>query len=276
MPFANLEDRVMLHLTGTDTRAFLQGLLTSDMAALAPERPLWAALLSPQGKALFDMILFDDGCGGVWLDCEGCRAEDLGRRLTMYRLKRAVAIERSEVGVLAAWGESVRPGWPSDPRLAALGQRSPGSPIEGAADAATWHAHRYALGVPEGAADLGIDRTLWLEANAAELHGVSFTKGCYVGQENTARMHYRASVRRRLLPVTLGADPGEARTIMAGERAAGELRGWRGEHGIAWMRVEFAGAALSLEGVPLRVNWPVWLPQADTNMEADARADPEG
>ena len=259
MPFANLEDRAMLHLTGADTRAFLQGLLTTDLATLAPERPLWAGLLSPQGKALFDMILFDDGGGGVWVDCEAARADDLARRLSMYRLKRAVAIERSPVGVLAAWGESAKAGWPDDPRLPALGLRSPGYPIEGAADAAAYHDHRRAHGVPEGAADLGIDKTLWLETNAVELNGVSFTKGCYVGQENTARMHHRDKVRRRLLSVALSADPGEERAIMAGERAGGELRGWRGARGIAWMRMEHAEAALTLGGAAVRVEWPAWL-----------------
>jgi len=264
MPIANLEDRAMVHVTGVDARAFLQGLLTHDVASLVPERPLWAALLSPQGKALFDMILFDDGGGGVWLDCEAARADDLVRRLTMYRLKRAVGIERSPVGVLAVWGEERRAGWPDDPRLAALGQRSPGYPVAGAADAAAYRAHRYTLGVPEGAADLGIDATLWLEANAAELNGVSFAKGCYVGQENTARMHYRANVRRRLLPVELTADPGEAREIMAGERAAGELRGFAGARGIAWLRLGLASAALTLDGAAVRVVWPDWLP-------ADAR-----
>ncbi len=261
MPFANLEDRAMLHLTGVDTHAFLQGLLTSDIAALAPERPLWAALLSPQGKALFDMILFDDGGGGVWMDCEASRADDLARRLTMYRLKRAVTIERSPVGVLAGWGDSGRPGWPVDPRLPALGLRSPGYPLEGALEAAAWHAHRLAQGVAEGAGDLGIDKTLWLEANAVELNGVSFTKGCYVGQENTARMHHRDRVRRRLLPVTLSAEPGEAREIFAGERAAGELRGHLGDRGIAWLRLEYADVPLTLNGADIWIDWPVWLPR---------------
>lgn len=260
MPFANLEDRALLHLTGADTRAFLQGLLTQDIDTLAPQRPLWAGLLSPQGKALFDMIVFDDGDGGVWLDCEAARADELARRLTMYRLKRAVAIVRSPVGVLAAWGESAKAGWPHDPRLAELGLRSPGYPIAGAANAAVYRAHRYAHGVPEGAADLGIDRTLWLEADAVELNGVNFTKGCYVGQENTARMHHRDRVRRRLLPVTLGADPGAVRDILAGERVAGELRGWAGESGIAWLRIEHAASPLTLGGAAVRVDWPAWLP----------------
>ena len=215
------------------------------------------------------MILFDDGGGGVWLDCEATRADDLARRLGMYRLKRAVAIERSPVGVLAAWGDSGKPGWPLDPRLPALGLRSPGYPIEGAADADAWHHHRLAHGVPEGAADLGIDKTLWLEANAVELNGVSFTKGCYVGQENTARMHHRDKVRRRLLPVTLTAEPGAERAILAGERAGGELRSWRGARGIAWVRMEYADVALTLGGAPLRVEWPAWLPRGEEAASQD-------
>ena len=261
MSIATLEDRALLHVTGADARGFLQGLLTADVLALAPERPLWAGLLSPQGKALFDMILFDDGAGGVWMDCEAARADDLARRLTMYRLKRAVGIERSPMGVLAAWGEDAPPNWPLDPRLPALGRRSPGHPMPDTLGAAAYHAHRRALGVAEGAAELGVDKTLWLEANAVELNGVSFTKGCYVGQENTARMHHRDKVRRRLLAVTLATDPGEERALMDGARVAGELRASEGMIGIAWLRMEYASAPLTLGGAPVAVVWPDWLPR---------------
>ncbi len=258
MPPLHLEDRALLHLTGTDTRAFLQGLLTNDLAALAPGRPLWAGLLSPQGKALFDMMLFDDGEDGVLIDCEVARADDLARRLTMYRLKRAVAIARSPLGVLASWDDAPST-LPPDPRLPELGHRGPGDPAGAIEGVSAYRAHRLAHGVPEGTTDLGVDKTLWLEANAAELNGVSFTKGCYVGQENTARMHYRDNVRRRLLSVTLTQEPGEERAILAGDRAAGELRGWSGERGIAFLRVEAANEPLTLGGAPLRIDWPSWL-----------------
>jgi folate-binding protein YgfZ len=187
-----LVDRALMRISGEDVRGFLQGLVTNDMAALAPERPLWAGLLSPQGKALFDFILWAEG-EDVLIDCEREAAGDLARRLTLYRLRRPIRIEREET-LCVHWsieGEGVR-----DPRLAELGRRW----LEPFTAAATgWLQHRLSLGVTEGRAELGSDRILWLECNAAELNGVSFTKGCYVGQENTARMNYRSKVNRRLV-----------------------------------------------------------------------------
>lgn len=178
-------------------RGFLNGLVTNDMNALAPDRPLWAGLLTAQGKALFDFILWVDG-EDVLVDCEASEAEALARRLTLYRLRRPIKIEREE-GLAVHWSLDAE-GVP-DPRLPALGHRW----LAPADEAATgWLEHRLSLGVTEGIAELGSDKTLWLEANAAELNGVSFTKGCYVGQENTARMNYRSKVNRRLVVVPLG------------------------------------------------------------------------
>jgi folate-binding protein YgfZ len=206
MAGTTLVDRALIRLAGEDVRGFLQGLVTHDLALLAPERPLWAGLLSAQGKALFDFILWADG-DDVLIDCERDAAGDLARRLTLYRLRRPIAIGREEALCVhwSADGDGV-----ADPRLPELGRRwldeADGEP--GAAEA--WRAHRLARGVTEGKAELGQDRILWLECNAAELNGVSFTKGCYVGQENTARMNYRNKVNRRLVVVPTDA---------AGERA---------------------------------------------------------
>jgi folate-binding protein YgfZ len=205
MPATTLVDRALLRLSGEDVRGFLQGLVTHDTALLAPERPLWAGLLTPQGKALFDFILWADG-EDVLIDCEAAQAEALRKRLTLYRLRRPIRIEREE-RLTVHW--SPEQGATHDPRLAELGYRwlaPPGEPATG------WLAHRLALGVTEGAAELGQDKTLWLECNAAELGGVSFTKGCYVGQENTARMNYRSKVNRRLVVVVTDA-PGERTRI---------------------------------------------------------------
>jgi tRNA-modifying protein YgfZ len=203
-PTTRLADRALLRLAGEDVRGFLQGLVTHDLAALAPNAPLWAGLLTPQGKALFDFVLWDAGDGAVLVDCEGARADALARRLAMYRLRRAITIEPAPGAV--HWAADSPAGVP-DPRLAALGRRWLGA-ADGEDASGAWRAHRLALGVTEGVAELGEDRTLWLEANAAELNGVSFAKGCYVGQENTARMHYRAKVNRRLVVASLG-EPGE-------------------------------------------------------------------
>jgi folate-binding protein YgfZ len=202
MAATTLSDRALLRLSGEEVRPFLQGLLTNDINALAPERPLWAGLLTPQGKALFDFILWADA-EDVLVDCEAEAADDLARRLTLYRLRRNIAIGREE-GLAVHWAPARDTGAP-DPRLPELGRRwlAPrGDAAEG------WLRHRLTLGVTEGRGELGSDKTLWLECNAAELSGVSFTKGCYVGQENTARMNYRSKVNRRLVVVPTEA-PGE-------------------------------------------------------------------
>ncbi|HEX8194010.1 MAG TPA: folate-binding protein [Allosphingosinicella sp.] len=201
MAETTLADRALLRLSGEDVRGFLQGLVTNDTASLAPERPLWAGLLSPQGKALFDFILWVDG-EDVLIDCEAEAAADLQKRLTLYRLRRKIAIA-PETALAVHWSAAGSEGV-ADPRLAALGRRWLAPPTE---PAQGWRAHRLALGVAEGRAELGSDKTLWLECNARELGGVSFTKGCYVGQENTARMNYRSKVNRRLVAVP-ASEPG--------------------------------------------------------------------
>ena len=195
MAATTLNDRALLRLSGEDVRGFLQGLVTNDLDLLAPERPRWAGILSPQGKALFDFILWAEG-EDVLVDCERESADALMRRLTLYRLRRAITIERDE-SLAVSW--SLEGDGPPDPRLPELGRRWLGP----AADAADieWLRHRLSLGVTEGQSELGMDKTLWLECNAAELNGVSFSKGCYVGQENTARMNWRNKVNRRLVVV---------------------------------------------------------------------------
>lgn len=203
MSNTTLVDRAVIRLSGDDVRGFLQGLVTNDVTG---PLPVWAALLTAQGKALFDFIIWADG-EDVLIDCEADQADALAKRLTLYRLRRPITIARDEtLGVhWAREGEGV-----DDPRLAALGRRwiaAPATPAQG------WLAHRLSLGVTEGVAELGQDKTLWLECNAAELNGVSFTKGCYVGQENTARMNWRQKVNRRLAVVRTDADPGDRTRI---------------------------------------------------------------
>ncbi len=193
-----LSNRALVRLSGDDVCGFLNGLVTNEVAG---DLPVWAALLTPQGKVLFDFIVWADG-SDLLLDCESTQAEALIKRLSIYRLRRAIVIAR-DPALAVHWqpGDGHFP----DPRLAALGQRRLGTPSGEAAEAA-WLAQRLALGVCEGHAELG--DLLWLECNAAELNGVSFTKGCYVGQENTARMNWRAKVNRRLVVVPLAdSDP---------------------------------------------------------------------
>lgn len=201
MTATTLTDRAIIRLSGEDVRGFLQGLVTNDVSG---PLPVWAGLLTAQGKALFDFLVWADG-DDLLIDCEAAQADTLIRRLTLYRLRRAIAITRDH-DLAVHWTPSGAQGVP-DPRLAALGRRWI-APADGAAEG--WQAHRLGLGVAEGVAELGSDKTLWLETNAAELNGVSFSKGCYVGQENTARMNWRHKVNRRLGILRTSVDPGDA------------------------------------------------------------------
>ncbi len=225
MPNPRLFDRAIIRLSATeageDVRGFLQGLVTQDTAA---ELPLWTGLLSPQGKALFDFFLWADD-DDVLIDCEAGQAEALARRFSMYRLRRKIAIgvdtgmgvfwrAPAQAGLLEGKHSAATPTLlptqeHTDPRHPELGNRwlAPILPEDSDASAA-YRTHRLSLGITEGIAEFGSDQTLWLEANAAELNGVSFTKGCYVGQENTARMNWRQKVNRRMVVVPLAdADP---------------------------------------------------------------------
>lgn len=198
-----LADRALLRISGTDVRGFLQGLISADTAA---PLPAWSALLSPQGKVLFDFLLWAEG-DDILVDCEAGQADALARRLSIYKLRRPITITRDDT-LAVHWSNDSSEGTP-DPRLPELGRRWL-APISAPADG--WRAHRLSLGVTEGVAELGSDKTLWLECNARELHGVSFTKGCYVGQENTARMNYRSKVSRRLVVAPI-AEPGDRTRI---------------------------------------------------------------
>jgi folate-binding protein YgfZ len=192
MAATTLADRAIVRLSGEDVRGFVQGLVTSDVSGALP---VWAGLLTAQGKCQFDFLIWADG-QDLLFDCEAEAADDLIRRLSIYRLRRPIRIERDD-SLAVHWaldGEGA-----PDPRLPELGRRWLGPAGE---PAAGWLEHRLRLGVTEGRAELG--DLLWLECNAAELDGVSFTKGCFVGQENTARMNWRQKVNRRLFVVVGG------------------------------------------------------------------------
>jgi folate-binding protein YgfZ len=197
-----LYDRAVIRLSPSapdeDVRDFLQGLVTQDMKA---RLPLWAGLLSPQGKALFDFFLWED-CDDILIDAEAAQADALIRRLSIYRLRRKITIV-VDPGLAVYWAVNEGEGIP-DPRKAELGYRWLAAPSDDDADvSAAYLAHRLSHGVTEGLAELGSEQTLWLEANADELNGVSFSKGCYVGQENTARMNWRQKISRRMVVVPL-------------------------------------------------------------------------
>ena len=233
MANTTLKDRALIRLSGDDVRGFLQGLVTNDTSG---NLPVWAALLTAQGKALFDFLIWADE-EDVLIDCERDAAEALVKRLTLYRLRRPITIA-IEPGLAVHWAPVGDLGAP-DPRLAGLGQRWLAPADEGEGADAAWRAHRLALGVTEGRGELGDGTTLWLECNAAELNGVSFAKGCYVGQENTARMNWRQKVNRRIVVVPI-AEADEKRQMTAYPDL-----GWSVEH----RRVEAIDAAEA----------PVWM-----------------
>lgn len=200
MSGTTLSDRAVIRLSGQGVRDFLQGLVTNDVAG---PLPVWAALLTPQGKALFDFIVWaapDNGGEDLLIDAEADQADALAKRLSLYRLRKPITIARDDA-LAVHWAPDGEQGV-ADPRLPALGRRWIAPADE---EAEGWQAHRRAAGVPEGVAEIGSDKNLWLECNADLLNGVSFTKGCYVGQENTARMNWRAKVNRRLVMLPDGS-----------------------------------------------------------------------
>ena len=196
--FSRAVVRIAPEAEDEDAAQFLQGLVTNDVTGALP---VYAALLTAQGKMMFDFIVWPGGNGSLLLDCEAEAAADLSKRLSLYRLRRTLEIAVDPaLGVY--WQAELGDGGAPDPRLADLGQRwvaavsDEDQPVD-----ADYLRHRLALGVPEGRAEL--EDVLWLEANAVELQGVSFSKGCYVGQENTARMNWRQKVNRRVLVVPI-------------------------------------------------------------------------
>lgn len=263
----HLTDRAVIALEGGEARNFLQGLVTNDLARLAPGTGLYAALLTPQGKILFDFLIAE-GDGALLLDCTADRAEALLKRLTMYRLRAPVGIAlRPQLGVFA--GLSGRPAERAisfpDPRLAALGPRSIGAIAEMPdflQGPAAYHAERLAQGVPEGA-DFGSEKIFALDADLEELRGVAFDKGCYVGQELTARMKHRGTARKRIL--TIDADtalPPAGTAILCDGIEIGEILSSYGARGFALTRLdrlEEARAPLLADGKPVVLTKPAWL-----------------
>ncbi|HET7575967.1 MAG TPA: folate-binding protein [Sphingomicrobium sp.] len=196
MAVTTLTDRAVIRLSGEDVRGFVQGLVTSDVTG---ELPVWTGVLTPQGKCLFDFLIWSDG-DDLLLDCEADAIDDLAKRLSIYRLRRKLEISCDDA-LAVHWSPDGSDG-DADPRLPELGRRWLGTADE---PASGWLEHRLRLGVCEGRAELA--DLLWLECNAAELNGVSFTKGCFVGQENTARMNWRQKINRRLVVVPT-SEPG--------------------------------------------------------------------
>lgn len=268
-----LSERAVLALEGAEARDFLHSLLTCDLLPLKTGEAAYGALLTPQGKILFDLFAVATDSGFL-LDSAASSADDLLKRLLMYRLRRKLHIaRRPELAVAAAWGSERAPELDGlvyrDPRAESLGYRmiAPLEPLEGAANAAAeeYHAHRVGLGIPDSDRDIGSGVLFPHEADLDQLGGVSFTKGCFVGQEVVSRMEHRGTARSRIVPVRFDAAAVPSGTeIAAGGRSLGTVLSTSDGRGLALLRLDRAQAALSngdaltAGETPIAIEKPDW------------------
>ena len=283
MKAALLPDRGVVKVAGDAAQGFLNGLLTADIAKVAPARSRFAALLTPQGKIVVDVIVAkapsEDG-GGFFLDCPRALAGELVQKLNFYKLRaKVIAEDLSEVlGVLAVWNGSSDTEYGltyPDPRLPALGFRvmlPPHLAPQAAADLgaelvdpAAYEAHRIALGVPRGGMDFIYGDAFPHETDMDQLHGVDFEKGCYVGQEVESRMEHRGNARNRVVPIAAELTVPEAGLpVMAGERQVGVIGSSAGAQGLAMLRLDrvadafAAGTPLVAGGITISPRKPAW------------------
>jgi folate-binding protein YgfZ len=264
---AYLPDRGVIEIGGEDRVAFLQGLVSNDVALAAPGRAIWAALLTPQGKWLADFFVLAQG-ERLLLDCERAQVAMLVPRLSRYRLRAKVTVTdlSAALAVAVAWDgappEIADAIAAADPRLEQAGTRilAPSLPPS-TADAAEWDAHRLALGLPDGSRDLESEKTVLLEAGFDELNGISWTKGCYMGQELTARTRYRGLLKRRLVPVAITGDaPAPGTPILREGIEVGTMRSSHGESGLVVLRLDaLAGGPVDCAGARLSPRVPDWM-----------------
>lgn len=262
---AYLPERGVIAVAGTDRVSFLQGLVSNDVALAVPGRAVWAAFLSPQGKWLADFFIIADG-DRLLLDCDRTQAATLAPKLSRYRLRAQVTVQDVSAGfaVHAAWGDA-----PPDIGLVAADPRLPDAGWRVLADgelpttatAEDWDRHRLSLGLPDGARDLETDTTILLEAGFDELHGVSWSKGCYMGQELTARTKYRGLIKRRLVPVALdGPLPSPGTPVFRADGVeVGTMRSGRDGHGLATLRLDALAGPLRCDATRLIPQIPDWM-----------------
>jgi folate-binding protein YgfZ len=272
--------RALIALEGVDRYAFLQGIVSNDVNKATDARAIYAAFLTPQGKYLHDIFIAALG-DRLLIDCEAARRSDLLHRLSLYKLraKATLAEENRFVvglrfgdGALGALGLPAEPGHARigaesllfvDPRLAALGARAilpvDLAPCE-SGTAADYERLRLSLGVPDGSRDLAVEKAILLENGFDELNAIDWDKGCYMGQELTARTRYRGLVRKRLLPVTIeGTVPAPGTALFQDGKEAGEMRSADGDLGVALVRLEALGRGpLTADGAKLTPRRPEW------------------
>ncbi len=261
---AHLPHRGVLELKGADRVAFLNGLVSNDVSKAGPGRAVWAALLTPQGKYLVDFFVLSDG-ERLLLDVPLAEIPALAQKLRRFKLRAEVEIKdcSGQLKVIAAW-DGVPPQIPltaADPRLPQAGYRCLSeNEVPGNATARDYAAHRIALGLPDGAPDLEPDKTLLLEAGFDELGGVDWEKGCYMGQELTARTKYRGLIKRRLLPVKLETPGIAAGTpVLSNGQEVGTMRSSEGGLGLATLRLDALDKLLLADGVQITPCPPSWM-----------------
>jgi folate-binding protein YgfZ len=285
--FALLQHRSVIAVSGADRVDFLQGLISNDTTKVSAGHAIWAALLTPQGRFLNDMFVADGARGGdsdtLLLETERERAPALARKLSMYTLRSKAKVEdraaTMEVAVVFGAGANKALGIEhavsfADPRLPELGVRLLTKADEAAAllgshgflpaMPADYDALRLALGVPDGSRDLLPEKALLLESGFDELNGVDWKKGCYMGQELTARTKYRGLVRKRLFPVQLdGPLPAPGTAILANGEEVGEIRSGSGNRALAMLRLDAARGgppgALTAENTRIVAEIPAWM-----------------
>ena len=279
-----LPERGIVAISGETARDFLQGLITNDIGRVSPTCAIYAALLTPQGKFLHDFFIVEHK-DRLLLDCRRDRIPDLIKRLTMYRLRSKVEIgdesDKWEVGVMLAAGEAGEP-QPAgtaktrfdgvsyiDPRHAGMGERTirlvdeddtfPTDTVQLEKNRASYDALRISLGIPDTGADLIAEKSMPLESGFDELQGVDFEKGCYVGQEVTARMKHRKLVKKRLFPITFEGEIAPGTVVKAGDVDAGDVRSAVEGRGIALLRLDLAEkGGLSADGIAVTAEKPDW------------------
>jgi len=271
-----LVDRGVLAVSGPEARSFLQALISNDIEKVSADRAIYAALLTPQGKFLHDFFVTALG-ETLLFDCEGARSEDLERRLTFYRLRADAKIENvsDRYAVFALIGKADANSFAGgvvfdDPRLEAMDARAV-LPRDGAvaaleaagltpAPAEDYDRLRLEHGLPDGSRDIQIEKGFLLENGLDDLHGIDFEKGCYIGQELTARTKHRANIRKRLLRVDIdGPLPPPGASVMLGDKQAGEMRSGFERVGLAMLRLEVIDEAAS-SGEPLICNGATLTP----------------
>ena len=259
---ARLDDRALVSITGPDAAEWLQGLVTQTVTGMSPGEARSAALLTPQGRVLFDLLVCQ-GPEGLVLDVDAAGRDDLVSRLSLYRLRAQVVVATAPGQVFAIWGEGDPPAHAfGDPRLAALGWRLHGTDnaLPTNASVSDYARHRRALGVGEAASDGFADKAYATEANLDLLDGVDFRKGCFVGQETTSRMKRRGGVRSRIVPFRGEAEPGDE--LLNGQLRAGEVLAFADGVGIALVRLDRATGPLTAGSAEARLAWPDWMPQS--------------